>query len=441
MPAITRSARYYLIAFGAFFLFGLLMGNFAYLLVGLMLLGFLVLGIRTGLPSGITIERSLSSHRITAGSTVRVNVVVTVSRGRGFLQVYDRLPDVFSLTEGNNTHLLYKGSGPHRFRYEYEFRCTRRGGYDLPGTQAIAIHGLSLVEALETARGADQQLTVDPRVLKVRRVRDIRGKAVTLYPAGDVAKSGIRTTDFMELREYAQGDPLKNVNWRSTAKHSHDDQLNLMVNEYDVEGKKSVWFLIDAGQHMEVGNTLENTFDATIEAALELLEHFVDNGYRIGGSIYNTVGDSHDAPLFHTDHGHAHFLKIARALSGLSTAPAHESLGAVVERSRGFLTREKPLIVLVTRPEADYERTVRGVKRLLATISTGRRPPPILLIAPRVQSIAKDSQRVSDLALQLVDREVRLKHQSLRRMGVILLDWDPKQGPIGALMMRGVKKR
>lgn len=441
MPAITRSARYYLIAFGIAFLAGLLLGNFLYLLVGLMLLGFLVLGIRSGLPGEVHITRELSKQRITAGSTITAKITVEIRQGRGFLQVHDRLPDAFSLVEGNNTHLIHKGPRPVRFTYEYAFRCTRRGGYELPGTRAIAVHSLSLVEALVVARGEDTELTVDPRVLKVRRVRQIRGKASTLFPAGDVAKSGIRTTDFMELRDYEQGDPLKNVNWRATARQSTDDELKLMVNEYEVEGKKSVWFFVDAAQYMEVGSTLENTFDSTIEATVELLEHFVDNGYRLGGSIYNTAGKAHDAPVFHTEHGRAHFLKIARTLSGLATETPHESLDNAVERSRGFLTREKPLIVLVTRPEADYAHTVRGIKRLLATITTGRRTPAILLIAPRVQSTAKESQRVSDLALRLVDHEVRLKHKALRRMGVVLLDWDPKQGPIGALMMRGAKKR
>jgi uncharacterized protein (DUF58 family) len=441
MPAITRSARYYLVAFGVAFFLGLIFGNFAYLLGGLLLLGVLVVGIRSGLPSGVTITRTLSAGRVTAGSTVDVHVEVTITSGRGLLQVHDRLPDAFSLTKGNNTHLIHKGPEPKTFSYEYSFRCSRRGGYELPGTQAIALHTLSFVEALQVAQGPPAELTVDPRTLKVRRVRNLRGKASTVFPAGDVAKSGIRTTDFMELRDYERGDPLKNVNWRSTAKHSIGDELHLMVNEYDVEGKKSVWFLIDSAQHMEVGSTLENTFDATIEATLELLEHFSDNGYRVGGSVYNTTGDPHSAPLFHTDYGRAHFLKIARTLSGLATVPAHEPLDHAVQRSRGFLTREKPLIVLVTRPEADYEGTVRGIKRLLTTISTGKRTPPILLIAPRVHSTVKDSQRVSDLALATVDHEVRLKHKALRRMGVVLLDWDPKQGPIGALMMRGVKKR
>jgi uncharacterized protein (DUF58 family) len=166
----------------------------------------------------------------------------------------------------------------------------------------------------------------------------------------------------------------------------------------------------------------------------------VRGGYRIGGTVYNAPGTPHDAPLFYTDHGRSHFLKIARTLSGLATAPAHEGLPAAVARSRGFLAREKPLILLVTRPEADFEGTVIGVKRLLSHVRTGRRRHPILMIAPRVQSAALDSQRVSDMALALVEKELRLQHKALRRMGVSLLDWDPRRGPIGAIMGRGGKR-
>ena len=441
MVAITRSARYYLTGFGVASLAGLAMGNFTYLLAGLFLLGVLLLGMRLGLPRDVTIQRTFSSTHVTVGDTVTVRVEATLASGRGFLQLHDRIPEIFTLTEGNNTHLVWKGDKPKRVSYSYAFKCTKRGGYDLPGTEAIGVHALAFVESLAVGRGEAAEVLVEPRILKVRRVKHMRGKAASIFPAGDKAKIGTLTTDFEEIREYHAGDPLKSVNWRATAKQTTGDDVQLMVNQYDVEGKKAVWFFIDAGDYMEVGSTLENTFDQTIEAALELLEHFIDRGYRVGGTVYNTVGTGTDAPLFYPDYGRSQYLKIVKVLTGIGTSSGHEGLPAAVERSRGFLVREKPLVLLVTRPEGDFAATVKGVKRLLSYVQSGKKALPILLIAPRVQSAAQGSQDVSDLALRLAEEEAHILHTKLRRMGVRLVEWDPTHSPIGAVLARGVRTR
>lgn len=417
------------------------MGNFTYLLVGLLLLGFLVLGMRLGIPRRIEMTRTFSTTHTTVGEMVEVQVEALIASGRGFVQLYDRLPEVFSLTKGNNTHLVWKGSKPKKVTYSYSFKCTKRGGFTFPGTEAVGIHVLALVESIIVGRGAPVELIVEPRVLKVRRVKQLRGKAATIFPAGDKAKVGTLTTDFEEIREYQAGDPLKSVNWKATARQTKDDDVHLMVNQYDVEGKKAIWFFIDAADYMEVGSTLSNTFDQTIEAALELLEHFLSRGYRVGGTVYNTVGKAHDAPMFYPDHGRSQYIKIVKSLTGIGTSAHLEGLPAAVERSRGFLVREKPLVLLVTRPDGDFEGTSAGVKRLMSYVSTGNRAPPVLLIAPQVAHIAADAQEASELALSLMEEEAMLKHKALRRMGVTLVEWDPQHSPVGAVLSRGVRTR
>lgn len=441
MVAITRSGRYYLTGFGIAFLAGLAMGNFTYLLLGLLLLGFLLAGMRLGIPRRVELERTFSTTHATVGDTVTVKVQAIIYSGRGFVQLHDRLPDVFTLLEGNNTHLVWKGARAKKVTYQYTFKCTKRGGFTFSGTEAIGIHMLALIESVRVGRGASTELVVEPRVLKVRRVKHLRGKAASIFPAGDKAKVGTLTTDFEELRAYTPGDPLKSVNWKATARQTVGDDVQLMVNQYDVEGKKSIWFFIDAADYMEVGSTLSNTFDQTIEAALELLEHFIGRGYRVGGTVYNTVGDSHDAPLFYPDHGRSQYLKIMKTLTGIGTASVHEGLAQAVERSRGFLVREKPLVLLVTRPDGDFKRTLQGLKRLMTYVAIGNRPPPILLVAPLVSNAAAGSQDVSDLALMLVEEEASLKNKALRRLGVTLVEWDPQHSPVGAVLSRGVRTR
>lgn len=441
MVAITRSGRYYLTAFGVAFLLGLAFGNFNYLLVGLFLVGFLLVGMRMSMPAGILVHRTVSHERTTVGKEIEVRVEATIAKGGGFVILHDRLPSMFDLVNGNNTHLVWKGAVPKQVSYTYRFKCTKRGGYTLSGTQALGLSALGLTEAVVLAEADPLEVVVEPRVLKVRQVKPMRGKARTIFPSGDRARAGTRTNEFSEVREYTRGDPLKSVNWKATAKASTDD-LSLMVNEYEVEGKKSVWFFIDAADYMEVGSTLSNTFDQTVEAALEILEHFISRGYRVGGTVFNTAGDEHEAPVFYPEHGRSQYIKVVKELTGLTTSSHHEGLAAAVERVRGFLARERPLVLLVTRPEGDYEGTTLGIKRILAHTGTDRRTKtPIMMVAPQVRSVAAESQDVSDLALVVAEHEAAVTNKQLRRMGVTLIEWDPGHSSVAAVLSRGVRTR
>lgn len=441
MVAITRSGVYYLVGFGLAFFAGFSLGNFQFILFGLTFLLWLILGLRRAMPRDIVIDRKLSATRMFVGETVEVEVEATIAGGFGIVLLHDRIPSMFEVIDGNNVHVVWKGGAPKRVRYTYTFKATKRGGYNLGGTTATAINAFALTESVPVARIPDAEMTVEPRVLRVRNVKPMRGKARTIFPSGDKARVGTRTTDFHDIRDYERGDPLKNVNWRATARRSTDERLHLMVNEYEVEGKKAIWFFIDAADYMEVGSTLQNTFDQTVEAALEILEHFIDRGYRVGGTVFNTVGRDNEAPVFYPDHGRSQYIKIVKVLTGLATSNSHEGLPAAVERVRGFLAREKPLVLLVTRPEADFERLGAGIKRLMTHVSTNRAQPPIMLIAPQVRTAALESQSVDELAVRISEREAYARHKALRRMGVTLVEWDPQQSPLAAVLARGVRAR
>ena len=98
--------------------------------------------------------------------------------------------------------------------------------------------------------------------------------ATSPFPVIDVAKIGVATTDFREIRNYVYGDPVKNINWKATARCT-SPQAWPLTNEYEVEGKKTVWIFQDASRFLEVGTDIENAFEYCLEAAnsVDLLFH------------------------------------------------------------------------------------------------------------------------------------------------------------------------
>jgi len=80
------------------------------------------------------------------------------------------------------------------------------------------------------------------------------------FPINDMAKIGVATTDFREIRNYVYGDPIKNINWKATARSSSPEMWPL-TNEYEVEGKKTVWLFLDTAGELEIGTNINNAFD------------------------------------------------------------------------------------------------------------------------------------------------------------------------------------
>ena len=167
------------------------------------------------------------------------------------------------------------------------------------------------------------------------------------------------------------------VNWKATAKRSTDD-LELIVNEYEPEARKNVWFFLDVGRNLEVGTTLNTALEDAIDITLALVRHFAQRGHRVGGTTYNAPAPD----TFYPDSGSRQELIIARSLAQVEATDTDEGLAQAVERVKGFLARENPLVFVVTRPEAATQDLLEGVRRVQTHASTARRPVPVHVLAP-----------------------------------------------------------
>ncbi|MBW3582320.1 MAG: DUF58 domain-containing protein [Euryarchaeota archaeon] len=433
---ISRRASHLGVLTGILLGLGLVLGNGPLLVVGL-LSGGLVAGMSSmeG-PSGFRAARRIDRRHPQVGDTVTVQVQVDIKNGLGPVLVHCPLPDTFQLAGGTNVFVAWKGPGRARRHHKFQVRCAKRGAVILPSVEVSPSSPFRMRGAVAEAVTPPLELVVAPRVRRVTRVRHLRGKARTPLPAGDTARSGERSTDFMEVRDYAAGDPMRSVNWRATARRSSGDDLRLMVNEHEPEGKKAVWLFLDAGAHMEVGSTRENSLDRALEGTLGILDHFVSRGYRVGATIYHQP----ETRILYPDSGTRQMHRLNHTLTTLVAHSGGDRLGAAVVRSRGFLMRERPLVLLVTRPEADPAATKEGIAQIRALTGHGRRATPMLLLAPTplVHGIEGGHHSLSVQALRLAARGTYLQ---LRSQGVHVLDWDPARTPLEGLLVKGVVPR
>jgi uncharacterized protein (DUF58 family) len=328
---------------------------------------------RAGWPGTGEVDLALASPRAHRGGAAVLSMTArTPAKGPAVYWVHADLPTAMPLERGSNLGVTGPGAS---FAERLVLRCPKRGPFTFPGATLTAVHPHLLAPITRIAASAPVELVVDPRVRALRGAKGIRGRAK--QPMGeDRGMRGGGSIDFREVREYERGDPLKNVNWKATAKRSIRE-LELMVNEFEPEARKNVWFFLDMSTRMEVGTTVDNAFEDAIEATLALAQHFLSRGHRVGGTTFNGP-----TPLvFYPDSGSRQQLTIARALAHATPAPAEEGLPAAVERVRGFLTRERPTVFVVTRPELDPEGLALGTKRI-RLFATGHRAQPVFVLAP-----------------------------------------------------------
>ncbi|MES2320222.1 MAG: DUF58 domain-containing protein [Pseudomonadota bacterium] len=72
-------------------------------------------------------------------------------------------------------------------------------------------------------------------------------------------------TDFLQLREYRQGDSMRSIDWKATARRNKP-----ISREYQEERDQQVVFLLDTGRRMQARDDVTTHFDHALNAVLTL---------------------------------------------------------------------------------------------------------------------------------------------------------------------------
>ena len=316
-------------------------------------------------------------------------------------------------------------------------RCVKRGHYSLPPVDWEARHALGVTQVNLGRSGEPIELLVQPRILNLKRIRGIAGIAVSPFPVIDMARIGVATTDFREIRNYVQGDPVKNINWKSTARKAAGGEVRPLVNEYEVEGKKAVWIFLDAASYLDVGTTIENAFEYCLEAANGVAYYFTDRGYRVGMYVYND-GDR----LIYPDSGKKQFLRISRELLSLTTSEQAGEFPRAVEACRRYLLGYNPLCIVITRLDSSGDSSiVEGITKLRRLRGRKRRKIPVIVINVPGYHLVPRHDTYDDNAALFLKLESRPLAMQVRRLGASLLEWNPKKENFSTALMRQVKTR
>jgi uncharacterized protein (DUF58 family) len=285
----------------------------------------------------------------------------------------------------------------------------------------------------EGSAGEAIETTVQPRLLTPGQIRSLPSIAVTPYPLADIPRVGIPSTDFREIRSYVSGDPLKNINWKATARRHTAVPL---VNEYEKEGKKAVLLFLDAGATMQVGNSVESLLEYAVEATGNLLLYCVHRGYRVGLAI------NHTPPrFFYPESGRRQTVLILPVLNQLKPDSRTIPLTDAIEKFHNHILNFDPLSIIITSLDGDTRNTLPDSLRKLKMYYSRRRRFPVLVVNITARDMIPQPAGYESNIPALMGLWAWPRVRGITSAGITVADWNPKRETFRALMSRQVKKR
>jgi uncharacterized protein (DUF58 family) len=431
---LTKHTIRYIMLFCGCLILGLITGNRIIMAMSLIPLSLVILALIILPPARVAFKKQTVETRVRTGDEIEVRYDFSVESGLGPISCYQEIPAHFALVKGNNLRVFWKGWQAAQYSFNYRMRCTKRGIYTLPAVKWEANQVLRLTQNREGDLGEPVEITVHPRLLNIRRIRGLPGIASSPFPVIDMARIGVATTDFREIRNYVYGDPVKNINWKATARNSGPDAWPLS-NEYEVEGKKAVWLFLDASWLLEVGTNIENAFEYCLEAANGVTYYFLDRGYRVGMYIFNDGGK-----LFYPDAGRKQYLKISRELLGLKPGRQSDEFPAAVEKCRSYILGYNPLCVIIGGLDHRFsDNLIVGVKQLKKYRGRHKRKLPVMIINVAGYNLVPERGEFEANAAVLMKLNARPRIARLRSLGATVLDWNPKRESFGNALLKQVK--
>jgi uncharacterized protein (DUF58 family) len=254
--------------------------------IGLLLMALPVL---SGLTTSraryrLSCTRQLVPRRIQAGQTAEARVrLLNVSRLRtGLLLAEDLIPSAIA-GPGRRPRFVLESIEPGGSRdLSHQVALDQRGKYTIGPLQVRVADAFGLA-SIGRSFATKSTLVVTPKIVALPRV-SIAGNRL-----GD-GESGLRTVaaageDDIAPRAYRDGDELRRVHWRSTARYGE-----LMVRREEQRWHNRALLLLDTRRKAHVGSGPDSSFEYAVNAMASIGVHLVGQG--IETQLITETGDA-----------------------------------------------------------------------------------------------------------------------------------------------------
>jgi uncharacterized protein (DUF58 family) len=430
----------------AFILVAMILLDTVFLCIALVYLVFLLFALAIEQPKGAHLDREKLEIKAMVDDVVDIANRVSVDSGVGIVTIADKLPTYFELNQdggdpsndsetiGGNFRVYWKGTSKISTEMRYRVKLTKRGIYEIPPPAFELFQVANLKQAYICSSGTSMTMSVRNRPINVKRMRSPRLISHMPIPLGAITNIGVHTDEFRELRQYVQGDPYNKINWKATARLcSFRPNMPPLVNEYEREGRQTVWILLDASSRMRRGTEIENAFEYGVRAVSGLSQFYLARNCRVALSIYNC------GTTLLPDTGRRQEYRIAKALLKAEVNNQRQSLGYAIDNHKWHLVGQNPLFIIVTMVGMDnINELLEGIRKM-RLYSIANRSQVIVIDILGYDIVARGISE--EIGAQLLDYTSLPARRALRRGGAFVASWDGKREILERMMVLGAKRR
>lgn len=344
---------------------------FVYYRVIYLLLAVIVLGAFWAWFSlrGLTISRTarILRHQVGQVFEERFEVKNTTWIGRLWVEVKDITP-----IPGKQGSRVISNIGPRQGRsYFTRTLLSLRGAFRLGPTRLYSGDPFGLFSVSKEIE-AEKTLLVLPFLVRL----DVFPTPAGILPGGRaLRRKSLEVTPYAAgVREYAPGDPLNRIHWRTTARKDR-----LMVKEFEQDPQADIWIMLDTqeGVHVSlpdnrrpedrdlfwfVPHKLEiplppSTFEYAVSAAASIANYYITRGRSVGFSSAGRTLNNIPA-----ERGERQLAKILETLAFVQ-ADGQLSIIGLIEGQANQIPRGSTVVMVTTLITKEIELAVDIILR------------------------------------------------------------------------------
>jgi uncharacterized protein (DUF58 family) len=323
-------------------------------------------------------------------------------------------------------------------------RATAEVAYDVaPSARGDAEMGFVALRYRSGAGLAERwaAATLPQRVRVYPETNDRRRQSFALIRARQIVIEKRRARayglgrDFESLREFQQGDELRDVCWTATARRGR-----LIARTYQPERSQAVWVVVDSGRLMRARRGRHTNLDAAATAAFALAQVASGAGDRVGLLVYGRRVQQRLAP----GRGPAHLRAVLESLAMARHETAEAAHAAAAATILATQKRRALVVWLTDVPEsAAVPDVIESASHLVpkhVLVFAVPRPNDVVALAAAVPDSERDLYRAF-AAQEIGERRAGLLGQ-LRQRGAMVVEVDTPE-LAGAVVSQylGVKER
>src|SRR6056297_207866 len=216
---------------------------------------FLLYGTGKGIEAKRVLPKKLSNSDL---NPIRIHFETFYPFTTG-IDLIDELPQQFQKRD-----FIHKATGIKGTKqiFDYTVRPVDRGEYVFGNLNVYAASPLRIVKRRFVFQ-TDQMVPVYPSIIQMQQYDFLAiNNRLSNIGLKKIRKLG-HTQEFEQIKKYVQGDDIRTLNWKATAK-----QHQLMVNQYQDEKSQPVYSIIDTGRVMKMPFNGLKLLDYAINSAL-----------------------------------------------------------------------------------------------------------------------------------------------------------------------------